>query len=104
MTRLYVLVRKDLPPAQQAVQACHAVAEYLLSSPDPAWKNQNLVLLHVPDEAALWALWKRACEYYTGGEYFLEPDLNDQLTAVCIVENKHTKAFTRGLPLLELSA
>lgn len=32
--RLYVLVRKDLPSvAYQAVQAGHAVAEYLLKDP-----------------------------------------------------------------------
>ena len=28
--RLYVLVRRDLAPAQRAVQACHALAQLML--------------------------------------------------------------------------
>lgn len=34
--KMYILVRKDLSPGQQIVQACHAVAEFLCShSGDP---------------------------------------------------------------------
>jgi len=33
MDKLYVIVRKDLSPQQQAVQAGHSVAEFLLKYP-----------------------------------------------------------------------
>lgn len=49
MKKLYVLIRKDLPIAYQAVQAGHAVAEWMIKGTGE-WKNHTLVYLHVKNE------------------------------------------------------
>jgi hypothetical protein len=51
--KLYVIVRKDLYKSQQAVQAGHALAEYLLHGPPTAWHNGTLIYLGVSNENEL---------------------------------------------------
>ena len=79
--KLYVLVRKDLPKSRQAVQAGHAVAEYLLRGPSTVWGNGTLVYLTVHDETDLkW--W--ANQISSAGHKvvpFYEPDRNNEMTA-----------------------
>lgn len=53
MQKMYVLVRKDLPKTYQAVQAGHALAEYLLHSLSCSWDNGTLIYLGVRDEEEL---------------------------------------------------
>lgn len=43
--KLYVLVDKTLPWQHRAVQAAHAVAEYMKQNPNTPWYNGTLVLL-----------------------------------------------------------
>lgn len=51
--KLYVLIRKDMPKSYQAVQAGHAVAEWLIETPKNKWNNHTLIYLNVPSEAEL---------------------------------------------------
>jgi len=51
--KLFVIVRKDLSHSQRAVQAGHAIAQFMVDNPGNAWRNQTLVLLGVKDERAL---------------------------------------------------
>lgn len=93
--RLYVLVRKDLPVSYRAVQAGHAVAEWLLR--DRSWKNETLIYLGVRDEDSLkrWAnkLTFKGMEFVA----FREPDLGNQITSIATVNDG--KIF-RNLELL----
>jgi hypothetical protein len=74
-------VRKDLPKSQQAVQAGHAVAEYLLRGPFSFWGNGTLVYLGVHNEKDL----KRWADLIDSAGYevvsFFEPDRGNEMTA-----------------------
>lgn len=48
----YVVVRKDLDPAQQVVQSCHAIQEVTMLNPEKH-DNTHMVVLQVPDEETL---------------------------------------------------
>lgn len=82
--KLYVLIREDLTPAQQAVQAGHALAQFMLDHADQGatWRNRTLIYLGIPSERHL----KRYAEQLRLMERpvssFREPDLGNELTAI----------------------
>ena len=90
MLKMYVLVRNDLSRSQQAVQAGHALAEYLQCKPDTQWNNGTLVYLKVRNEQDL-------LHWYNNLDCigFREPDRGNELTALAYPstgeEFKHLK-------------
>jgi hypothetical protein len=91
--KLYVVVDASLSKSQQAVQASHGVAEYMLSQSfmgkyrSDGWWNETLILLkdrdldkYLPD-----------CD-----SYWREPDLDNMVTAVAF----YTDKFSWDIPLL----
>lgn len=83
----YVVVRSDLSKSQQAVQAGHALAEYLKEHGFNGWYNGTLIYLKVKDVAMLISI---AEELMAEGHLvsdFYEPDLgeNGEYTAVCTI-------------------
>ena len=106
-SKLYVVVRSDLSPGQQAVQGCHAalaLAEGGSVVPD------TLVLLAVPDEPTLLQLADRialGCALPRGYrlqlEVFREPDLDGQATALATDEECAHRVL-RDLPLAFVTA
>lgn len=97
LMKLYVIVRKDLSTSQQAVQAGHALAEYLLHGHFSRWNNGTLIYLGVKGLKQLENL-KRKFEI-DGIPYteFREPDLNNEATAIA-TETKNN--FIEKLNLL----
>ena len=93
MKKLYVIVRKDLTHSQRAVQAGHAVAEFLLRGPNFRWNNGTLIYLGVKGLKQLENL-KMKLDF-AGIKYteFREPDLNNEVTA--IASEQHSKIFER---------
>ena len=79
--KLYVIVNSTLTPSQQAVQAGHAVAEFLIKNPNTQWRNGYLVYL--TDRPYNYDV--RSCSGLRIGfqEYaeFKEPDLENHVTA-----------------------
>lgn len=90
MMKLYVIVRKDLSISQRAVQAGHAVAEFLLRGPFSRWTNGTLVYLGVKGLRQLENI-KQKFEWEDIPYIeFREPDLNNEITAIATeVHNKY---------------
>lgn len=98
--RLYLVVRADLPPGLQAVQAVHAFREFVEAHPvrERSWyRGSNCVaLLSVPDEAALADLLGRAADADLMTAWFREDDLGGSLTAVALEPG--ARRLCKGLP------
>lgn len=101
--KLILITRKDLTPAQQAVQAAHALRAFIAehSEEDARWfkESNTLALLSVQNEAELIELWFRANDEGVKVAGFQEPDLNDEYTSLALEPGPGSRRLTRGLPL-----
>ena len=81
--RLYVLINQDLDPIYGCVQGGHVVAEWLLKHPKQKWNNSYLIYVKADIRK-----WKDKLDIldidYTE---FNEPDLNNQTTALAVLDN-----------------
>jgi len=103
--KVYVLVRRDLPWPQPAIQACHAVASLAVrNAADPQvvqWMDESptLVLLGVENEEELIG-WEKLL--HDRGDIFCcfsEPDFGDKKTALAVHPRSDAGLF-RSIPLL----
>ena len=83
MKKLYVIVRKDLSTSQQAVQAGHAVAAFLLHGQFfRRWRNETLIYLGVKGLHQLENLKHKLDCYDIPYVEFREPDIGNEVTAI----------------------
>jgi len=98
MKRLYVVVREDLNDSYKAVQACHAVGEFMKIHPG-VWSNEVLVVLKTNNELMLRYWFEQAVDKTPLIAPFFEPDLpNCPMTA--FAASGKIKGLFRGLALL----
>lgn len=101
MDKLFVVVRSDLPPAQQAVQAVHAARQFAAEHPETELKwfetSNHLALLEVSSEEDILRLAALAGNRDIQLSVFREPDLNDSITAIAL--GPKAKTICRDIPL-----
>ena len=81
--RLYVIVDESLDPIYGCVQGGHALAQYLLDYGYENWENEYLIYLYGNTEYWKDVLTMRGMKFAE----FHEPDLNDKLTALAVVND-----------------
>ena len=97
MKKLFVLVRADLPLNYGAVQAGHAVAEFVLNRPN-SWSNEILIYLKVKSLFQMQIIRDRFVKEKIDFIEFKEPDLNNEITAIATT---HENNIIKKLNLLK---
>lgn len=88
MKRLYIIVRTDLKRSSPAVQAGHAVAQFMLDHKNEDWDNDYLLYLKVNNLNDLNSI-KTKVELNKSAKIskFYEPDINNELTAIAVYKH-----------------
>lgn len=101
--KLVTITRQDITPGYQVVQTAHAIADFAYEHPDVfrQWKKESnsIITLSIPDEASLKALYDKLLGMTPYVTAFREPDVNDQLTAICVYGTPEIRKVLSNLPL-----
>lgn len=102
-TKLYVVVRADLDPGIQAVQAVHAASHFIFEhyelSKEWNLKSDFIALLSIATENELDELKRKAQEKGILYSVFHEDDLGNQFTAMALEPSNKSKKLCSRLKL-----
>ena len=102
--KLIVITRRDLSPGYQAVQSAHAAIEFQHEHSEIAkkWNTESkyLIFLSVENESELFHYLDKIKYYGIKYTTFTEPDIGNQLTAVCIEPSERSRKLVSRLPLI----
>jgi hypothetical protein len=92
-----------LKDGQQLVQTGHSIAEFAHKHPDQFsdWmqNSQYLVSLSTDDEQSLKNIYDKLKYYGACIVAFTEPDIGDQMTAICYFGTPEMRKYTQKLDL-----
>jgi peptidyl-tRNA hydrolase len=98
-----VITRRDLTVGQQMLQSAHAAIEFQHEHPEIAkeWNTQSkyLIFLSVKNEQELQRLLQKIQIRNLKYSIFIEPDIDNQLTAIAVEPGEKTEKLTSNLPL-----
>lgn len=101
--KVYLVTRCDLLPGQQAVQAAHALTEFIFQHAEQAqrWKieSNTLVMLVVKCEDDLNSLIEKGLQRDIRLSPFYEPDLDNCLTAIALEPGDASHRLCSGISL-----
>lgn len=101
--RLVIITRSDLSYGYQAQQSTHSIADFAYENPEAFkyWKetSNSIICLGVQSEQEL-EKWYEKLSQYTNVTKFYEPDLNDELTSICMYADADLRKKVSSLPLL----
>lgn len=103
INKLSVVTRKDITPGYQTAQSIHSALLFSQKFPQiyKEWsKDPYLAVLSVNDEKELLELISKLEKSNIKFSVFREPDIDDEITSICIEPSDKSRRITSSLPLL----
>lgn len=102
-SNIIVVTRQDLSIGYQNVQSIHSILEFFNDYPDiyQNWfkTSKALTVLAVPNEVSLKILISKLAAAKIRFSIFIEPDIDNQITAVAIEPSVEAKKLCSNIPL-----